>query len=101
MGDLVMLTDGCVYQAQWTMAKITAVYEGVDGLVRAADVQVETVVLPKDYKSKRELTEKMTTKSAVYCRPIHKLSLLLAADEVPERPEEDDQQPPEPEDQAE
>ena len=53
VGDLVMLTDGCVYQAQRTMARITAVYEGEDGLVRAADVQVEMVILPKDYKNKK------------------------------------------------
>ena len=98
VGDMVMLTDGCVYQAQWTMAKIVAVYEGEDGLVRAADVQVEMVILPKNYKTKKQLMEQITTRSAIYRRPTHKLALLLAADEVPERSEAQDcmpdQQPP-------
>ena len=35
--------------------------------------------------------EQITTRSAIYRRPIHTLSLLLASDEVPERPEAEDQ----------
>ena len=92
VGDLVMMTDGSVYQAQWTMAKITAVFKGNDGLVRAADVQLERVVMPKDYQTKKELIEKITTKTAVYRRPITKLSLLLAVEEVPEAPTEESDQ---------
>ena len=84
VGDLVMMTDGNVYQAQWTMAKIITVYKGQDGLVRAADVQVETAVLPTGAKNKKQLMEQIKTKTATYRRPITKLSLLLAADETPQ-----------------
>ena len=84
VGDLVMLTDGNVFQCQWTMAKIVAVYPGKDGVVRAVDVQVETAVIPKDYDSKVKLAQQIITKTAVYRRPVHKLAMLLAADEVPE-----------------
>ena len=84
VGDLVMLTDGNVYQCQWTMAKVVAVYPGQDQIVRAVDVQVERVVIPKDCKNRTQLAQQMTTKTAVYRRPGSKLSMLLAADEVPE-----------------
>ena len=84
VGDLVMLTEGNVYQCQWTMAKVVAVYPGKDHIVRAVDVQVERAVIPKDYKTKSQLAQQITTKTAVYRRPVCKLSMLLAADEVPE-----------------
>ena len=48
---------------------------------------METAILPKNYRSKSQLAEKITTRTAVYRRPIHKLAMLLAANEVPERPE--------------
>ena len=77
-----MLTDGNVYQCQWTMAKVVAVYPGKDHIVRAVDVQVERAVIPTDCKTKAQLAQKITT--AVYRRPVCKLSMLLAVDEVPE-----------------
>ena len=66
------------------MAKVVAVYPGQDGAVRAVDVQVEMAVIPKDCKSKTQLAQQITTKTAIYRRPVHKLAMLLAADEVPE-----------------
>ena len=84
VGDLVMLTDGNVYQCQWTMAKVVAVYPGQDNIVRAVDVQIERAVIPKDCKTKAQLTQRITTKTAIYRRPVCKLSMLLAVDEVPE-----------------
>ena len=82
-GDLVMMTDGNVFQAQWTMAKVIKIYPGQDGMVRAVDVQVETATIPKTYASKTELAQQMEVKSAVYRRPVHKLVLLLPEAEVP------------------
>ena len=79
-----MLTDGNVYQCQWTMAKVVAVYPGQDNIVRAVDVQVEMAVIPKDCKTRTQLAQQITTKTAVYRRPVSKLSMLLAADETPE-----------------
>ena len=83
IGDLVMLTDGNVYHCQWTMAKIVAVYPGKDGIVRAVDVQIEQAVTPQGCKTKSQLARKMTTKTSIYRRPVCKLSMLLAAEEVP------------------
>ena len=82
-GDLVMMTDGNFFQAQWTMAKVVKVYPGQDGLVRAADIQVETAFIPKKYASKTELAQLIKAKTAVYRRPVHKLVLLLPEKEVP------------------
>ena len=84
MGDLVMLTDGNVYQCQWTMARVVAVHPGQDGIVRAVDVQVNMAIHPKGCTSKAEFARKIKTRTAVYRRPIHKLAMLLAVDEVPE-----------------
>ena len=80
-----MLTDGNVFQQQWSMAKVIAVYPGKDGVVRAVDVQVETAILPKNYDTKLQLAQTIKTRTAVYRRPVHKLAMLLAVDEVPER----------------
>ena len=78
-----MLTNGNVYHCQWTMAKIVAVYPGKDGIVRAVDVQIEQAVTPQSCKTKSQLARKMTTKTSIYRRPVCKLSMLLAAEEVP------------------
>ena len=61
VGDLVLLTDGNVYQCQWTMAKVVAVHPGKDKIVRAVDVQVEKAVIPMNCTTKTELAQKMTT----------------------------------------
>ena len=82
VGDLVLLTDGGVYQCQWTMAKVIAIHPGRDNIVRAVDVQVEQAVIPKGCKTKAQLAQQIT-KTAVYRRPVCKLSMLLAVDEVP------------------
>ena len=84
VGDLVMLTDGKVFQCQRTMAKVVAVYSGKDGVVRAVDVQIERAVLPRNCNSNLELAQQVTTQTVTYRRPVHKLAMLLAADEVPE-----------------
>ena len=83
VGDLVMLTDGNEFKCQWSMAKVIKVYPGVDGYVRAVDVQVETKVLPTTYANKEDLAAKIKTRTSLFRRPITKLALLLAVDEIP------------------
>ena len=83
VGDMVMMTDGSVFQCQWSMAKVVAVYPGRDGVVRTVDVQIERVILPKNWNSNQELSQQITTRTAVYRRPVHKLAMLLAVEEVP------------------
>ncbi len=82
-GDMVMMTDGKVFKAQWTMARVTSVYPGRDGVVRAVDVQVVKAVIPKKYASKTELAQLIKARAAVYRRPVHKLIRLLPEEEVP------------------
>ena len=84
IGDLVMLTDGKEFGCQWTMAKIIEVFPGKDGLVRSVRVQVEHVIIPKNYDTKSDFLKKLKTRTATYRRPITKLSMLLGADECPE-----------------
>ena len=84
VGDIVLLTDGNKFQCQWSLAKIIAVYPGKDKVVRIVDVQVETRIIPPNSNTKDELAKKMTTRTSVYRRPVCKLSMLLAVDEVPE-----------------
>ena len=78
-----MLTDGNNFHCQWSMGKITATYPGKDDIVRAVDVQIETVVIPAGCNTKAQLIEKMKTKTSLLRRPVTKLALLLAADEIP------------------
>ena len=81
IGDLVMLTDGNAFQCQWTMAKVVNVHPGLDGLVRAVDVQLERRVIPAACNSKEQLAKKITTTTSIFRRPITRLALLLAVDE--------------------
>ena len=83
VGDLVMLTDGNHFKCQWSMAKVIRVYPGVDGYVRAVDVQLENKVLPASYTSKEQLASKIKTTTSIFRRPITRLALLLAVDDVP------------------
>ena len=84
IGDIVLLTDGNVFQQQWTTAKVIAVYPGKDGAVRAVDVQVVKHQMPDKYDNKLSLAKQMVIKTAIYRRPIHRLAMLLSIDEVPE-----------------
>ena len=97
VNDLVMLTDGSHFKAQWSMARVIKAYPGRDGLVRAVDVQLETRVIPKTYHSKEQLAAKIKTTTSIFRRPITKLALLLAADELPGDAVDLDQPMPSPE----
>ena len=57
VGDLVLMADGSSFHTQWTLARVTAVYSGRDGLVRVVDVR--------------------TSAGQTYRRPITKLSMLM------------------------
>ena len=97
VNDLVMLTDGSHFKAQWSMARIVKVYPGIDGLVRAVDVQLETKVVPKTIINHSQLAKEIKTTTSILRRPITKLALLLAADELPGDAVDLDQPVPSPE----
>ena len=84
VGDIVLLTDGNVFLQQWSTARILKTYPGADGAVRAVDVKVVKSYVPEKYDPKIKLADQIIIKTAVYRRPIHKLAMLLAMDEVPE-----------------
>ena len=93
VGDLVLMTDGNVFTAQWTTGRVVATYAGKDNLVRAVDVQTQTVINPtKSTTNKTLLASQLKTNTAIYRRPIHKLALLLAAGTAPEGPDLDQTQ---------
>ena len=79
VGDLVLMTDGNIFQTHCTMAKVTAVYPGDDNLVRAMDVQIETLIQPAPSTTKTVKASQLWTKTSIYRRPVSKLALLVPA----------------------
>ena len=59
VGDLVLMSDANSFKQQWTLARVTDVYPGRDGLVRVVDVK--------------------TCDGKTYRRPITRLSMLLTS----------------------
>ena len=45
--------------------------------------QLETRIIPPNCKTKEELAQRITTKTHILRRPVCKISMLLAANEVP------------------
>ena len=84
VGDIVLLTENETYQCKWITAKVVAVFPGQDGAVRTVDLQIETITPPDKWKNKQDYIDKMKRRTTITRRPVAKLSMLLAADEVPE-----------------
>ena len=84
VGDIVLLTENETYQCEWITAKITAVYPGKDGVVRTVDLQIEHISTPDKWSTKEDFIRKMKRRTTISRRPISKLSMLLAVDELPE-----------------
>ena len=60
------------------MGKVVATYQGKDGLVRAVDVQTETVTRPQSSTFNKAATaSQLKSRTSVFRRPISKLALLL------------------------
>ena len=77
-GDLVTMTDGNKFHSHWTMAKVIKTYPGQDSLVRAVDVQVETLIQSSATTTITPLSAaKLKTRTSIFRRPISKLALLL------------------------
>ena len=79
VGDIVLMTDGTVFQTHWSLAKVVAVYPGEDNLVRAVDVELKTVTRPDSTKDKRGRPSQLQVKTHQYRRPVSKLALLIPA----------------------
>ena len=45
VNDLVLLVDNNLVRGQWHLGRVTKVFPGSDGLVRAAEIKTKTSVL--------------------------------------------------------
>ena len=80
IGDVVIITDDSAFTNHWVMGKVVKVFTGQDNLVRAVDVQTETIVKrPSSSKDNLSLAIHMQTKTSILRRPIAKLALILPA----------------------
>ena len=82
-GDLVTMTDGNHFHAHWTMGKVVKTYPDKDSLVRAVDIQVETIIPPSSPATPTPV-DKLKTRTTIFRRPITKLALLLPVSAVPD-----------------
>ena len=83
VGDIVILTENETYQCQWITAKVIAVYPGKDGVVRTVDLQIEHISTPEKWSSKEDFISKLKRRTTISRRPVAKISLLLAMDDLP------------------
>ena len=79
VGDLVMMKDGSEFRTHWGMAKITKVFPGEDGLVRAVEVAVKRAVIPEKVPGRVAKWNEIKIKSSTLRRPVSKLALLVPA----------------------
>ena len=86
VGDVVVITDDSHFKTSWVMGKVIATYPGKDDLVRAVDVQTETLVQsPPSTLKKATDPKQMKTKTHVFRRPITKVALLVPAEAPPDQ----------------
>ena len=76
VGDIVLMKDASAFQTHWGLAKVTAVFPGQDGLVRAADVLTKKVIIPEPSVKRPILPSQLKVKTCILRRPITKLALL-------------------------
>ena len=85
VGDLVMALDESSLKTQWKMGKVTRTFPGDDGLVRTAEVSVESIVYPDYHNKGRKLLDPkdLSTKTSTFRRPVTKLAPLMAVSQAP------------------
>ena len=76
----MIVTDERTFTNHWVLAKILKVFTGQDGLVRAVDIQTETVTQPTfQFKDNQSMAVRLKTRTSILRRPIAKLALILPA----------------------
>ena len=79
-GDIVIVTDERTFTNHWVLAKLLKVFTGQDGLVRAVDVQTETVTQPtSQFKDSQSMAVRLKTRTSILRCSIAKLALILPA----------------------
>ena len=79
VGDVVLMKDSSEFQTHWGMARVTAVFPGDDGLVRAVEVLVKKATIPSNIPKKNVTPDKIKITSLTLKRPVAKLALLVPA----------------------
>ena len=79
VGDVVLMKDSSSFQTHWGLARVSKVFPGDDGLVRAVDVTVCKAQLP-DKPGRVATPDQLAVKKTTLRRPIAKLSLLVPAE---------------------
>ena len=79
VGDVVMMKDGSEFKTHWGMARITKVFPGEDGLVRAVEVAVKKAAIPEKVSGKVARWNDIKIKTSILRRPVTKLALLVSA----------------------
>ena len=78
VGDLVIITDDDAFTYHWMMGKVIRTFKGRDQLVRAVDVQTETVCnSPSSSNDHLALSKQLRTRTSILRRHIAKLALIL------------------------
>ena len=80
VGDLVMVLEETPLMTKWKMGRVVETFPGADGLVRAAQVDVPTTIMPDYYsKTNRKLQpEDIKVKISSFRRAITKLAPLMS-----------------------
>ena len=77
VGDIVLMKDGSEFKTHWGMARISQVFPGKDGLVRAVEVKVTKAVIPKKVPGRKAKWDEIRIKTSTLRRPVTKLALLV------------------------
>ena len=77
VGDVVLMKDASKFKTHWGMARVSKVFPGRDGLVRAVEVRVTKAVMPKEVPGKVIKWEDIRIKRSTLRRPVAKLALLV------------------------
>ena len=77
VGDVVLMKDASAFQTHWGLARVSAVFPGDDGLVRAVEVKVKKVVLPAETAKRPLKLDQLKITTSTLRRPVTKLALLV------------------------
>ena len=77
IGDVVLMKDASEFTTHWGLARVTQVFPGDDGQVRAVEVVVKKAVIPEDVPKKKLKLEQIKIRTSTLKRPVAKLALLV------------------------
>ena len=82
VGDIVLMKDASAFKMHWGLAKVTAVFPGKDGHVRAVEVLTKKVTVPDESVKRPISLSQHKVRTCTLRRPVTKLALLIPANKV-------------------